>query len=1182
MNFKNWKKSVNSEEKTHFKMYKSGKIWKVAGITLVGFGLFGGATTVVNDQLSGVVYAATTDYSTQITEAKATADKNLGEDEPIAKKNITNALNIPAEKKAEILSNLDKIYKAAQAAIIAATNDANTANTDGSTDTKIENLIRDITDIAMNQSTEMYKLYRDYPALSKVITDATDAVDKNVANQVANADPALTQDQIDELNRLAEALKSKIKGQKDIDALNKVLEEEKNNPTVVPPAAGPTVEELKTTAIATVNEALDITTKAIADDPTLPAAEKEKQTTAAEKAAEKVISDINAKDNATDIDTVLDTENIVKTTDPADPTKVSLTSTTIATHTSGTPVDEQKTKQTEAIDKILKKTIDEINQDPTLTTAEKVKQVGDALSATKKVKDAINDSSVTTADQIGAIVKAETDKPTIKPTHVKGKEIVATKDDAKRTIDQVQKDTIQSINDDPDLTTAEKITRVADAIKAANKVKEDLDDPAVTTAQDVKSIVDKQTTTALPVPTTATIKSAHTPGTPVATTKDDAKKTIDQVQKDTIQGINDDPNLTTAEKIDRVADAIKAANKVKEDLDDPAVTTAQDVKSIVDKQTTTALPVPTTATIKSAHTPGTPVATTKDDAKKTIDQVQKDTIQGINDDPNLTTAEKIDRVADAIKAANKVKEDLDDPAVTTAQDVKSIVDKQTTTALPVPTTATIKSAHTPGTPVATAKDDAKKAIDQVQKDTIQGINDDPTLTTAEKIKKVGEALSATKKAKDAIDDPAVDTAQKVKELLDDETTTVTPTPKTATIKSTHTAGPTVDELKDTADKTLDTVEKKTIAAINGDDTLTPTEKAKQVEDTKVANAKVKTALADPTVKTADQIKAILDRETSTANPAPTDQVIAPSHKPGASVADQKKKALEDITKTAETAKNDIDKDATKTQAEKDADKAAVDKKAAELTDAVNKSKTATDIEKPATETETPTLPDLHKPGTPLDKQKADKIGAINDKLSDVISAITNDPTISEADKNDQITKAQNIANTLINQVNDSKNADEIKAINPDYVDTHVSGESLDSKKDKIKDQVQAALDETKDAINADTTLTEEEKADQIATAEETATAILNDLDAATTLEQVNQAETAVPTIYDSHVEGDLKDTANESTPGTTNTSLPGNQVATNSALPQTSEKNQSIMSLVGLGLLSGLALFGLAYRKRKD
>ena len=90
------------------------------------------------------------------------------------------------------------------------------------------------------------------------------------------------------------------------------------------------------------------------------------------------------------------------------------------------------------------------------------------------------------------------------------------------------------------------------------------------------------------------------------------------------------------------------------------------------------------------------------------------------------------------------------------------------------------------------------------------------------------------------------------------------------------------------------------------------------------------------------------------------------------------------------------------------------------------------------------------------------------------------------------------------------------------------------------------------------------------------------MDAATTLEQVNQAETAVPTIYDSHVEGDLKDTANESTPGTTNTSLPGNQVATNSALPQTSEKNQSIMSLVGLSLLSGLALFGLAYRKRKD
>lgn len=658
-------------------------------------------------------------------------------------------------------------------------------------------------------------------------------------------------------------------------------------------------------------------------------------------------------------------------------------------------------------------------------------------------------------------------------------------------------------------------------------------------------------------------KITYTPGPSLDDKKTVAKSSVDLFVKATTKVIENDDSLSQNEKENQIKNLKSSTETILKAIDD-----AQNADAVND--TLTDIPK-----ITANHVKGSPVSDQKTKQTEVIDKLLKDTIDAINQDPTLTTSEKIKQVGDALSATKKVNDAINDPSVTTADQINDIIKAETEKPTIVPT-------HVEGTPVATAKDDAKKAIDQVQKDTIQGINDDPTLTTAEKIKQVGEALSATKKAKDAIDDPAVDTAQKVKELLDDETTTVTPTPKTATIKSTHTAGPTVDELKDTADKTLDTVEKKTIAAINGDDTLTPTEKAKQVEDTKVANAKVKTALADPTVKTADQIKAILDRETSTANPAPTDQVIAPSHKPGASVADQKKKALEDITKTAETAKNDIDKDATKTQAEKDADKAAVDKKAAELTDAVNKSKTATDIEKPATETETPTLPDLHKPGTPLDKQKADKIGAINDKLSDVISAITNDPTISEADKNDQITKAQNIANTLINQVNNSKNADEIKAINPDYVDTHVSGESLDSKKDKIKDQVQAALDETKDAINADTTLTEEEKADQIATAEETATAILNNLDSATTLEQVNEAETAVPTIYDSHVEGDLKDSANESTPGTTNTSLPGNQVATNSALPQTSEKNQSLMSLVGLGLLSGLALFGLAYRKRKD
>lgn len=1065
MNFKNWKKSVNSEEKTHFKMYKSGKIWKVAGITLVGFGLFGGATTVVNNQLSSVVYAAPVGtYEDAISDAIQIGGT-------IEARKVAAAEQLPLEKvkyddmlkKIEDATTLDDASKAlAKAELQSYYDDVVKKLTVTDTEVLINFTGRPVVKPTITVTEIKSKVPLAFDVILRKITSglanplamakavANHKIDNILAEETAkiDANPDLTdtekKDQKAKATAAAAVVYSQITKSTTEDDVTKAVTNEETNETIANannPA--PSLDDLKTAEKAKIKAALDTALAAIDADTGLTSTEKQ-------ATIDKVTSDAG----------ILTGE----VTDVTNPTEVAAVDPKIPsiTYTPGSSLDDDKKAALADIETKRTAALTAIDQDSGLTTPE--------------IKDAQD-----------------------------------------------------KINGDADALVTKFNSATPDELAAINPTEID--------------------------------KITYTPGPSLDDKKTVAKSSVDLFVKATTKVIENDDSLSQNEKENQIKNLKSSTETILKAIDD-----AQNADAVND--TLTDIPK-----ITANHVKGSPVSDQKTKQTEVIDKLLKDTIDAINQDPTLTTSEKIKQVGDALSATKKVNDAINDPSVTTADQINDIIKAETEKPTIVPT-------HVEGTPVATTKDDAKKAIDQVQKDTIQGINDDPTLTTAEKIKQVGEALSATKKAKDAIDDPAVDTAQKVKELLDDETTTVTPTPKTATIKSTHTAGPTVDELKDTADKTLDTVEKKTIAAINGDDTLTPTEKAKQIEDTKLANAKVKTALADPTVKTADQIKAILDRETSTANPAPTDQVIAPSHKPGASVADQKKKALEDITKTAETAKNDIDKDATKTQAEKDADKAAVDKKSAELTDTVNKSKTATEIEKPATET--PTLPDLHKPGTPLDKQKADKIGAINDKLSDVISAITNDPTISEADKTDQITKAQNIANTLINQVNDSKNADEIKAINPDYVDTHVSGESLDSKKDKIKDQVQAALDETKDAINADTTLTEEEKADQIATAEETATAILNDLDAATTLEQVNQAETAVPTIYDSHVEGDLKDTANESTPGTTNTSLPGNQVATNSALPQTSEKNQSIMSLVGLGLLSGLALFGLAYRKRKD
>ncbi|MCT3162799.1 DUF1542 domain-containing protein, partial [Lacticaseibacillus rhamnosus] len=195
------------------------------------------------------------------------------------------------------------------------------------------------------------------------------------------------------------------------------------------------------------------------------------------------------------------------------------------------------------------------------------------------------------------------------------------------------------------------------------------------------------------------------------------------------EAIDHDSSLTDAEKKAQKQGVVTEADKAKKAID------AAGSADAVDKAKDAGIKA-----IDAQHQSGQAVATRKDDAKKAIDEEAAKVIKAIDQDPTLTDAEKAAQKQAVATEADKAKKAID------AAKGADAVDQAKAAGIKA-----IDAQHRSGQTIAAQKDVAKKAIDDEAAKVIKAIDQDPTLTDAEKAAQKQAVAAEADKAKRAID-----------------------------------------------------------------------------------------------------------------------------------------------------------------------------------------------------------------------------------------------------------------------------------------------------------------------------------------------------------------------------------------------------------------------------------------------
>ena len=641
--------------------------------------------------------------------------------------------------------------------------------------------------------------------------------------------------------------------------------------------------------------------------------------------------------------------------------------------------------------------------------------------------------------------------------------------DKQPAIDEVNKaadEQIKAINDNAAATQEEKDAAIAKVNADKAKTLENIANSTATTKPELDKVEKAGTDK---------IKTDN----PVLSKKPEAKKAIDEAVKAKEAAIDARTDLTPEEKTKAKEAAKAAADKAKEAVD--AATTDAEVTKAKEAGTKAVADV-------------TPVA--KAEAKKAIAKALEDKNSEIDKRTDLTDEEKT-------AAKNEAKDKADaqlaeiakqpDAAATpeAAQTAQTAVDGAKDKGV-----ADVKAVN----PVAKAKPEAKKAIDDALAAKNKAIDARTDLTPEEKTKAKEVAKAQADVAKDAVD--AATTNAAVDKAKADGTTAVanvTPVVKEAAKKAI------ADEL----------AEKE--KAIDARKDLTDAEKAKAKEE---AQAKAKEA-TDAINKQPDVAT------TPTAAKTAQDAVDAAKAKGVADV-----KAVNPVAKEAakqaiadELAKKvgEIDARPDLTDKEKDAAKKDAQAKAKKATDAINAQPDNAETPEKAAEAQTAVdgakdkgVADV-KAVNPVAKEKAkeeiakelakkeEAIDARPDLTDEEKAAAKKDAQAKAKEATDAIDAQPSIAETPEKAAEAQKAVDgakdkgvaDVKAVNP-----------VAAKKPEAKEAVDAALKAKVDAINAREDLTPAEKDEAKKAAEKAADDAKKAIDAATTDAAVDAAKNA--------------------------------------------------------------------------
>ncbi|VHB93864.1 LPXTG cell wall anchor domain-containing protein [Streptococcus pyogenes] len=1028
---------------------------------------------------------------------KAIEDLKKAHTETVAKINGDDTLD-KATKEAQV-KEADKALAAGKEAITKA-DDADKVST------------------AVTEHTPKIKAAHKTGDLKKAQVDANTALDKAAEKEreEINNDITLTakdkEQQLKEVETALTKAKDNVKAAKTADAINDARDKGVATIDAVH-KAGQDLGARKSGQIAKLEEAAKATKDKISADPTLTSKEKEEQSKAVDAELKKAIEAVNAADTADKVDDALgkgvtDIKN---------------------QHKTGDPVEARREAHGKELDRVAQETKGAIEKDPTLTTEEKAKQVKDVDAAKERGMAKLNE-----AKDADALDKAYGDGVTdIKNQHKPGDPIEARRGLHNKSIDEVAQATKDAITADTTLTEAEKETQRGNVDKEATKAKEELAKAKDADALD-KAYGDGVTS----------IKNQHKSGKGLDVRKDEHKKALEAVAKRVTAEIEADPTLTP-----EVREQQKAEVQKELELATDKIAEAKDADE-ADKAYGDGV-----TAIENAHVIGKGIEARKDLAKKDLAEAVAKTKALIIEDKTLTDdqrkeqlsgvdteyakgIENIDAAKDAagvdkaysdgvrdilaqykegqnlddrrnaakeflLKEADKVTKLInDDPTLTHDQKVdqinkveqakldaiKSVDDAQTADAINDALGKGIENInnqyqHGDGVDVrkATAKDDLEKEAAKVK----ALIAKDPTLTQADKDKQTAAVDAAKNTAIVAVDKAT--TADGVNQELGKGITA---------INKAYRRGEAVKARKEAAKADLEKEAAKVKALITNDPTLTKADKAKQTEA--VAKALKAAIAAVDKATTAEGINQELGKGITAINKA---------YRRGEAVKARKEAAKADLEKEAAKVKALIAKDPTLTQADKDKQTAAVDAAKNTAIAAVDKATTAEGINQELGKGIT-AINKAYRPGEGVKARKEAAKADLEKEAAKVKALITNDPTLTKADKAKQteaVAKALKAAIAAVDKATTAEGINQelgkgITAINKAYR----PGEGVKARKEAAKADLEREAAKVREAIANDPTLTKADKAKQTEAVAKALKAAIAAVDKATTAEGINQ------------------------------------------------------------------------------
>ncbi len=948
---------------------------------------------------------------------------------------------------------------------------------------------------------------------NKAIEDLQKVHDETVAkiNGDDTLDKATKEAQVKEADKALAAGKDAITKADDADKVGAAVTE--HTPKIKAAHKTGDLKKVQEEANQALDKAAEKEREEINKDATLTTEDKAKQLKEVETALTK------AKDNV----------KAAKTADAINDARDKGVATIDAVHKAGQDLGARKSGQVAKLEEAAKATKDKILADPTLTSKEKEEQSKAVNAELKKAIEAVN--AADTADKVDdALGKGVTD---IKNQHKTGDPVVARREAHGKQLDRVAQETKDAIEKDPTLTTEEKAKQVKDVDAAKERGMAKLTEAK--NADELDKAYGEGVTD---------IKNQHKSGDPIEARRGLHNKSIDEVAQATKDAITADTTLTEAEKETQRGNVDKEATKAKEELAKAKDADALD-KAYGDGVTS----------IKNQHKSGDPIEARRGLHNKSIDEVAQATKDAITADTTLTEAEKETQRGNVDKEATKAKEGLAKAKDADALD-KAYGDGVTS----------IKNQHKSGKGLDVRKDEHKKALEAVAKRVTAEIEADPTLTpevreqqkaevqkelelATDKIaeakdadeadKAYGDGVTAIENAhvigkgiearKDLAKKDLAEAAAKTKALIIEDKTLTDDQRKeqllgvdteyakgienidaakdaagvdkaysdgVRDILAQYKEGQNLDDRRNAAKEFLLKEADKVTKLINDDPTLTHDQKVDQIN--KVEQAKLDAIKSVDDAQTADAINDALGKGIENINN---------QYQHGDGVDVRKATAKGDLEKEAAKVKALIAKDPTLTQADKDKQTAAVDAAKNTAIAAVDKATTAEGINQELGKGIT-AINKAYRPGEGVKARKEAAKADLEKEAAKVKALITNDPTLTKADKAKQteaVAKALKAAIAAVDKATTAEGINQelgkgITAINKAYR----PGEGVKARKEAAKADLEREAAKVREAIANDPTLTKADKAKQTEAVAKALKAAIAAVDKATTAEGINQ------------------------------------------------------------------------------